>query len=405
MTAPVLADPLDPGRVAVQNAAKTYALHDGFGVKPNFFKKDDGSHVYQGVAVFRSGTFSDSMGYENTWEEMHLNQMVTNWEHLRNNGTFENVPVRDGHPGWLINGTPGTGKVVGWHTALKVEKRVAPHDGAEYSYLLADYEILDEEAKAAIESGLWRNRSSEIGTYLTNNKAEHWPVYMGVAYVDIPAVEGLNFSAQQTSGHTPRVYVMFDNSKEKSVGDNPAAAPQQGTQQPSTAPAATAQHGAPAATAAPAAPAFVFKVNGLDTSDFASVQAHITALEGFRSDTTKSNRENFVTALAAANKIPATQLDEFKNHVVGLTPEGFESFSKLYGEVDVPALLAKHVTPASNDGGQSPAQHGAQQATATEVVILKEQIAMHKAAGTPRDTIKKMPVYTKLIALDPAFVL
>lgn len=407
MTAPLLANPNDAGQVAVNNMAKTYALHNGFGIKPNFFKKDNGAHVYEGVAVFRSGTFSDSMGYENTWEDLHMQQMLTNFNHLRDNQIFDDVPVRSGHPGWIVNGTEGTGKVVGWHTGLRVEKLTAPHDGTEYSYLLADYEILDAEAQVNIEKGLWRNRSSEIGTYLTNNKAEHWPVYMGVAYVDIPAVEGLNFSMPQTGGVAPKVYVMFNTGKETHVGDTPPVAPQQGTQQVPPASAASTQHGAPAApaTQAPVAPAHSFTVNGQPTTDFAAVQAHIASLEQFRTDTTRANRENFVTALAHGNKIPATQLDAYKAHVATMTPEQYESFTKLHGDMEVPSLLAAHSATASNEGG--PSQGTQQHATAqsARIVQLREQVGMHKSAGTARGTIEKMGSYIELKALDPSFVL
>lgn len=397
MTAPVLSN-TDPGQAAVDNMSRatTFALSEGFGIKPTFYKKDDGTHVYERVAVFRSGTFADSMGYENTWEKLHLDQMVANWNHLRDSNTFANVPVRDGHPGWILNGQAGNGKVVGWHTTLGVEELEAPHDGMKYHYLLADYEVLDETAKSAIASGLWRNRSSEIGTYRTNNQAEHWPVYMGVAYVDIPAVEGLNFSSPQAGGSAPKVYVMFDSSKEKNVGETPPAAPSQGTPPP----AVTQQHGAPAAPAQP----FVFSMNGQQTSDFAAVQAHITALEQFRSDTTKSNRENFVTALAAGNKIPATQLDDYKELVLGMSSDQYAKWTKLHGDMEIPALLGQHGGGVANDG-QAPAQHAAGQAGASRAVILRESIAMHTAAGTSKKIIQAMPSYKELVTLDPTFTL
>lgn len=399
MTVPVLADVRPEAATAQQHHATTFAVHDGFGRKPKQYKKETEhgtATVFEGVAVFRSGTFADSMGYENTWESIHLQQMVDNWKHLGESGVFANVPVRDGHPGWIINGQAGNGKVVGWHTNLRVEELEAPHDGAKYHYLLADYEILDEDAANNIAKGLWRNRSSEIGAYRTNNQSEHWPVYMGVAYVDIPAVEGLNFSSPKAGPMGPQVYVMFD-SKEKNVGDTPPAAPQQGASQPG----GTQQHGAPAAPAQPQ----VFTVNGQPTSDFAVVQAHIASLEAFRTETTKANRENFVTALAAQNKIPAPQLDAYKKHVGDLTPEQYESFRALHGDMEVPALLGQHAAPASNEGGAAPAAQHAAEGTASEIVILKERVGIHKAAGTAPKTIQAMDSYKRLIELDPSFKL
>jgi hypothetical protein len=399
MTAPVLANP-DTSGVANQHHATTFAIHDGFGRKPKYHKKDNGdgtsSHVYEGVAVFRSGTFADSMGYENTWESIHLQQMVDNWEHLRDSNTFANVPVRDGHPGWIINGQAGNGKVVGWHTNLRVEELEAPHDGTKYHYLLADYEILDDEAQENIAKGLWRNRSSEIGAYRTNNQSEHWPVYMGVAYVDIPAVEGLNFSSPKTGAIGPQVYVMFDQ-KEKNVGDTSPAAPQQGASQP----AGTQQHGAPAAPAAQ-----VFSVNGQTTSDFAAVQAHITALEKFRADTQEANRKGFVTALCAANKLPVTKKDSYETFALGLTPEQYTAWTETFDDVEVPALLGQHgLNGGVANGGQAPAAQHAASGSAAELVQLKEQVGMHKLAGTPKKTIEQMDSYKRLVALDPSYKL
>ena len=394
MTAPTLAD---PGEQAVR--ASTFALSSGFGFKPKHFTRQDDKgrtvNVFQGVAVFRSGTFADSMGYENTWEPLHMKQIVDNFNHLRDSGTFGDIPVRDGHPGWFINGVEGNGKVAGWHTGLRVETLKAPHDDEEYDYLLADYEILDPVAAEKIDSGLWRNRSAEIGTYFTNAKSEHWPVYLGVAYVDIPAVEGLNFSASKPGGQPPKVYVMF-NSKEKNVGDTPSAAPSQGTA-PESAPA-VAQHGAPTAPAQP----FTFSVNGKPTQDFAAVQAHIGALETFRAETTKSNRHSYVTALAHSNKIPATKLDKFKSHVEGMTAEQFLEFQEMYGDMEPSALISQHA--AASEVNKAPTPTPAT-SNATEEIILREKVDMYKSAGFAPKAIMEMDSYKKLVALVPDFKL
>ncbi len=394
----VATTPQNETGLLVPSRPSTFSVNSGFGIKPNQYKKDNGNLVMEGVAVFRTGTFRDSMGYQNTWESLHMKQMIDNFNHLKSSGVFDDVPVRDGHPGWLINGIAGNGRVVGWHTSLRSESIKAPHDGVEYDYLLADYEILDEDAKRDIASGLWRNRSSEIGTYLSNAEAEFWPVYMGVAYVDIPAVEGLNFSASQAGAPAPKVYVMFDSSsKEKNVGDTPPAAPSQGSQPP----AGTQQHGAPAAPAAPAQP-FMFTIGGAQVSDYAAVQAHISSLESFRDETTKTNRENFVKALVAGNKIPATKLDAYTKHVSAMSAEQFSNFQDLYGDMEVPSLLGQHGGGVANDGKPS-VQHSAEQGSDARKMILTERVRMHSAAGTPKATIEKMDSYRELIALDPSF--
>lgn len=148
----------------------------------------NGNLILEGVAVFRSGTFRDSMGFQHQWEPEHMTQMVDNYSILASRGIITSVPIRSDHVGFLDSSLKS---VVGYHTGLRTEERMNTVSGEMCTYLLADMEIIDPDAIQRIESGLWRNLSSEIGTYLTNAEAEYWPVYMGVAFVDFPAVEGL----------------------------------------------------------------------------------------------------------------------------------------------------------------------------------------------------------------------
>ena len=148
----------------------------------------NGNLILEGVAVFRSGTFRDSMGFQHQWEPEHMTQMVDNYTILSSRGIITSVPIRSDHVGFLDSSLKS---VVGYHTGIRTEERINSVSGEMCTYLLADMEIIDPDAIQKIESGLWRNLSSEIGTYLTNAEAEYWPVYMGVAFVDFPAVEGL----------------------------------------------------------------------------------------------------------------------------------------------------------------------------------------------------------------------
>src|SRR4051812_40314651 len=77
----------------------------------------DGTISVKHFKVFRTGTFKDSWGEQNTWDELLLNQMVTNFNHLLSSGLLPNVPFRDGHPGLFSSG----GRVVGYHTNLYLE--------------------------------------------------------------------------------------------------------------------------------------------------------------------------------------------------------------------------------------------------------------------------------------------
>lgn len=153
------------------------------------YRKIPGGNLFlEGVAVFRSGTFRDSMGFQHVWETEHMTQMVDNHAALSGRGVLEHIPVRKDHVGFLDS---SLNSVIGYNTNIRTEERMNTVSGEMCTYLLADMEIIDEDAIRKIESGLWRNLSSEIGTYLTNAEAEYWPVYMGVAFVDFPAVEGL----------------------------------------------------------------------------------------------------------------------------------------------------------------------------------------------------------------------
>ena len=151
---------------------------------------DSGGKTILSVPVFRAGTFKDSMGDQHTWTIEHLSQMVFNFNMLRERGTLPNVPVRDQHKSFFGSG----GSVVGFVEGLRVEGQ----DEKGNALLVADLEITEPDAFGKIERGTWRSRSSEIGFYEDNDEAMYWPVFMGLAWVDLPAVEGL-FESHQTS--------------------------------------------------------------------------------------------------------------------------------------------------------------------------------------------------------------
>lgn len=175
--------------------------------------KDAKKLVHKGVPVFRSGTFRNSWGEQATWDDLHMEEMVNHYKRFVRTGVFKDVPVRKGHGSFL--GEPMDG-LVGYITGLSVDLLESPIDGKEYSYLLADYDILDQEAIANLDTGLWRNRSSEIGRFVTNDDAEYWPVFMGFAFVDIPAVEGLHINGYSKNGQVQE-FTMSDQSRETRV--------------------------------------------------------------------------------------------------------------------------------------------------------------------------------------------
>lgn len=374
---------MSDGTATIQRAT-TFAYSSGFfGIKPTFFRKDGSKSLFvNDVAVFRTGTFRDSMGIQNTWEKLHIDQMIANWNHLQTNKIFTDVPVRDGHPGWLIHGLPGNGKTIGYHTSLATEKRTAPHDSTEYDYLFAGFEITDPDAQQSIENGTWRSLSSEIGSYLSNAESEFWPVYLGVAYVDIPAVEGLKFTSPNGSRIFDLGTVASVNSKETGVSDNAQTTP-------------PAQQLPFASDVRP----HVFSVNGGQTSDPVAVQQHITALELFRQETVASNRADFVTSLAGGNKILASQVESLTAFAQSLSPEQYANWCKSYETAaQVPA-----VTPQA--GGVTNQNNGAQAGTSDQdqqYSIWEDTVRAHLMSGASVDKIKATNSYKMLAAAGRA---
>jgi hypothetical protein len=339
-----------------------------------------------------------------------MDQMVAHFDMLRNRNLLPNVPVRDGHPGFLSAGSSlDSGKVVGYHTSLRAEEHVSLHDQNTYTFLVADYEILDPAAMDAVLRGLWRNRSAEVGFWVTNDEAEFWPVYRGMAYVDLPAVEGLN------SFSSPHHGLMFE--KEQPVADpatptptptpppapgQPAATPAAPVTQPPAdppAPQPQATHTAPAPVPSPAT--FTFQVNGAPVSDFTVVQNHITVLETFQRDTIEARRTDFVRGLADSNQILATQVDGLTTFALGLSPEQYEQWSKTFESAPTNPLLAQH---GAQNGGTPPAA-GTTDASEDETNVLRESVIMLRRSGMTEEKVMKTSSYKKLIKLDPTFSL
>lgn len=395
MTAPTLERP-----------QSTFYVSSGFGIRPSaMFRKKDNTLRVERQPVFRSGTFRDSAGFQNTWEPIHIDQMVSNFNYLREQRRLVDIPARHGHPGWLINNTPGTGAVVGWHTSLVAEEMDSPFGDGKFTYILADYEILDPEAARNVEAGLWRNRSAEVIHYTTNDEAEFWPVYAGFAFVDIPAVEGLNFSRNDNNASNgARFFVMLD--KEIPV-TQPAGAPAPANQtgaQPVLPFSVDSRFTAPTTQTGQVAPQAganaVFSINGQPTSDFAAVQNHINTLEGFRRETIESARTDFVDTLLGANVFLASAKDDLVAYAKSLSDEQFAAWRGMYAHVQANPILAQHGAPAA--GTQGTPQSGALQGQPTpaqeEIETAKGIVAMHRNAGTPEAKLKDMPSYKKLVA-------
>lgn len=364
---------------------KMYFISSGFGFEPKVYAKAGGGKIFQGVPVFRSGSFADSMGRRNTWEDLHIKQMVDNLTHLMNKKIIDSVPARDGHPEFLVHGMRGKGEVVGWHHSVTTEVRKNPVDGKEYTYLLADYEVTAPYALDKIERGLFKNRSAEIVPYETNDEAEFWPVYLGFAFVDFGAVEGLNFSMSQGN----RSFVVFGESpvKENIVsGDN--------TQVPGTLLfGVSAPTSAPVAPVAqPTSPQFVFSCNGQNVTDYNAVQTYIRQLETFTRETREAGRRSYVASLVSSNKLAATQLDGQVKFALSLSDEQFAEWKTQWDSATPISTLAVHGSGSTNPN------NSAQPNPDQGIEDAKAIVAMHKLNNMPEATLKSTESYRKLVA-------
>lgn len=379
-------------------------------------KNDQGEDVnaliVEGKAIFRSGTFSDSMGFEHTWEPLHINQMVDHDALLRGRGIFEDIPVRKGHPDWggLFSDPVRNAmdELIGYMSNLRVEERVNPADGNTYTYLLADLEILEEGAIKNIKSGLWRNVSAEISTYVTNSNAEYWPVMYGVAYVDIPAVEGLK------SQHS-KAAEKFSIILEDDMAPEPKAPSIEGDKNKGKTPAdhgkKTEDNGGTHTHSIPSdSKAHTFNIGGRQTSDFAQVQAHIdsleqrnTDLESFQTETIEAGKVAFVKSLVETNKIPAASEEAYLNYAKSLTDPAAYGAWKALEDAKPPMAIA---APQGAGFAQNHEQVSETDAKNARVDVLKGIVSQHQLGGKMSvEAIKGSASYKELVTLDPSFTL
>lgn len=372
------------------------------GFVPQFAKKTDdkGKNVLavSDMPIFRSGTFRDSMGFQHTWEDLHMAQMVSNFELLKSRRIFSDPPVRKGHPSFLSNSMDD---LIGYVTSLRTEKRTNPADNKEYTYLLANYDVLDETAQPKIENGLWKNRSSEVGFYLTNDDAEFWPVVMGFAFVDIPAVEGLNFSKMPGVGSTHSV--MFEKealvttstvdttNKGGDVVNPTSSAATSNNANSNTAISPATQPAQPASALATQTAPHSFQIAGQPVTDYAAVQTYIDSLEQFRSDTMTSARKNFVAGLAKDNKILASQVPGLEKFALSLSDDTYKEWIETFAAAPSAPLLGNQVDGTSNHNG-----NGSESAQDKKNEIDKGILNQHKLAGMPQSDIESTPAYGRL---------
>lgn len=331
---------------------------------PPQIDRTDGKAIVRGLKIFRTGTFKDSRGIQRTWTLEDLNKIVENYRALQS--IFPNPPVRADH-------STSVDKVKGHFTDTRVVDE----------FLVGDLVFTEPDGADKYERGTYRNRSIEVGPYETNGAAPTtlWPCMLGMAFVDISAVEGL-FGRHQPPEDNP-VTTFRIRGVETS---NEADIQKYITELEARPPVGQS-----------------FRIAGADEIDFAKVQAHIVSLETqnatletFKSEQLTAGRATFVKALVAGNKVSAAQTDELTEFAKGLTQEAFDAWSKTFEKA--PTLFKNAVGTGDGNTNNDSQPTAAEQALADD----REIVAMHRRTGTMSDdAIKATASYRRLVAADP----
>lgn len=331
-------------------------------------EREDGSALLKGLKVFRTGRLTDSRGNTREWTTDDLDAAVENFNMLRDE--LPDIPLRVGH-------NRDVQQVAGYYEAVR-------RDG---NFLVADFEITEPDVVAKIQRRTYRSRSMEIGAYESERHGLCWPVPMGLAFVDLPAVSGLNYANPMTG-------------KEFSVlvpeGDYTMAP--QPTNTPDLYAAYYAQGLADGASNVKPPEPSTYQCFGAPVTDVTAVQAHIDTLEAYQRETVEAGRKAFVKSLVEGNKILAPQQEHFEKIALELSPESFETFKAGWADAPPNNTLAKF--QSGPDGTPPPQSNGNEDPQAYEIKVLEDRVNMFRIGGQMTDEqIKDTPSYKRLAEL------
>jgi hypothetical protein len=235
--------------------------------------------------------------------------------------------------------------------------------------------------------------------YPTNSPVtEYWPVFMGVAYVDIPAVEGLNgeFAKQH---HSEQYSIQME-------------VPMPEAPKPQLPPTAE------------------FKIGGVTTNDFAKVQAYISELESkssgyqsqiasltterdglaeFKRESIKASREDFVTSLGKpgakgeAPKLTAPMLESEKAFAATLNDDQFAAYKKRWELAPSQTILENHGHQSGDEGHRPAEQDGDKPSARDTLVAIVKGLRDHSSMKP--EAIMQTGSWRQLVALDSSVVL
>lgn len=329
----------------------------------NFVRNPDGTGTIRDVKVFRAGKFKDSRGVRGEWTAEHLQMIVNNFTKLRDR--LPNIPAKVGHERKAEN-------VIGYFSSMRT-------DG---TLLYADIAFTEPEALNKIERGTYRNRSFEVGLYEDNDGNRHWPVAMGLAYVDLPAVEGLY------SAHIGESDFTFTTPESEQMTEEQM-------KQWFAAFYAKGLEDAPKPTAAGEPAKFALATG--ETTDPVAVQTYISALETFQKEALEGGRKAFVAKLATDKKILATQVEGLSAFALSLNDSQFEAFKATQEALPVQTVLANH--GAGGGGGST----SVEDAKADRIEVLEGIIRNHELAGAMSQAeIFELSSYKELQTLKTA---
>jgi len=359
--------------------------------------------IERDVKVFKIGTFTDSYGRTKEWTGEDLDTAASNFKELRDLNILPNVPVRKDHSTSIKD-------VVAYFTDVR-------RDG---NFLLADWEWVSEEAKHAWDRKQLRNRSIEIGKYTTNSGEEFNPTVVGLAFVDLPAVEGLYRIAEHGENMTTENQTPEEIAAEEAATEAAAAEALRLAEEAAAKVQADADTAAKAELEAAADEAqrlaneaataagrelvgahrshqpFAFRINDSDVSDHARVQNHIVELETFRTETIQGARTGFVDGLVESNIVTAPQAEQFRALVGTMNPEQFEQFRGGFDDAQPNNLFGKHDL---GDGGLPPTEVDAQ---TDRISVLESIVANHRYRGASTEDIEKTGSFQELQTLKNA---
>lgn len=318
-----------------------------------------GTWEVKGLKIFKSGTVKDSRGRQKKWTSDELDQIVSNFNKLRGTGQLADIPVRADH-------TNTVDSVKGYFTGLR-------HEGV---FLVADIEFTEPDGAEKYRRKTYRHRSIEIGAYETNGDEPetYAPVALGLAFVDLGAVEGL-----------------FSKYSEDEVTTEAATFRITGV--PTTDVAAVQAHIDELEKAQKPEPlTHAFHVAGAEQADFAKVQAHIDGLETFKAEQLDAARDTFVDGLVTEKKIGAPQAEALKTFAKGLTVEQYEAWKTTYATA--PALFSK-----VGDGNGSANAGGNVSPEEAEAATNLEIVRNHRRTGLSEEAIAKTVSFRRYVAL------